>query len=177
MSPTSLNEGAIDTGRRTMFGAVALLAGLATAARAPAQSMTVKAGRSETSDRTSLHQQAAFAAPPSHIYRALLNSEAFAAISGFPAIIHPKAGGAFSLFGGQVVGRNIELVPDRRIVQAWRVPADFPPGVYSLVKFELAPKGSGTLLTLDQTGFPPGHFDHLNAGWGPHYWESMKKLT
>jgi activator of HSP90 ATPase len=170
------NDLSIDADRRSIFGAVALLAGLAAAGRAPAQPMAVKPGRAETAGRTSLHQEVTFAAAPARLYAALLSSKAFTAFSGFPATIDPRPGGAVSLFGGQVMGRNIELVPNQRIVQAWRAVEDFPPGVYSLVKIDLTPKAGGTLLTLDHTGFPPGHFDHLNAGWAPHYWEPLRKF-
>src|ERR1044072_1311264 len=56
---------------------------------------------------------------------------------------------------GHIVGRHIELVANERIVQAWRV-IDWNPGVYSIVKFELAEHGSGTKLVFDHTGFPEG---------------------
>jgi activator of HSP90 ATPase len=36
-----------------------------------------------------------------------------------PTQISREVGGAFSLFGGIIVGRHIELVPNERIVQAW----------------------------------------------------------
>jgi activator of HSP90 ATPase len=124
--------------------------------------------------RTSLHQEVDFKVSPQRIYQALLSSKDFAAFTGAPAQIDPKAGGAFSLFGGMVVGRNVELVPDRRIVQAWRVVADFPEGVYTLVKFELKPRDSQTSVILDQTGFAEGDFDHLSVGWHSHYWEPLK---
>jgi activator of HSP90 ATPase len=163
--------------RRSLIGAAALIAGLGVAtARAAPEAMAVKPGRAETRSRTSLHQEAAFAAAPPRVYAALLSAKDFAAFSGFPAVIDPVPGGAVSLFGGQIVGRNIELVPGKRIVQAWRAVEDFPPGVYSLVKFELLPKAAGTLVVLDHTGFPPGHYDHLNAGWAPHYWTPMRKF-
>src|SRR5882757_4385600 len=126
------------------------------------------------SKRTSLHQEVDFKASPQRIYEALLSSKDFAAFTGAPAEIDPKAGGAFSLFGGMVVGRNVELVPNQRIVQAWRVIADFPEGVYTLVKFELKPRGSQTSVILDQTGFAEGDFDHLSEGWHSHYWEPLK---
>jgi activator of HSP90 ATPase len=79
------------------------------------------------------------------------------------------------MFGGLVVGRNVELVPSQRIVQAWRLSQEFPEGTYSLVKIELKTKDSGTRLVLDHTGFPEGHFDHLDAGWYSHYWEPLRK--
>jgi len=60
-------------------------------------------------------------------------------------------------------------------VQAWR-PAQWDPGVYSIVRFELKPKGSETLVVLDHTGFPEGKFEHLNSGWPMRYWEPLKKF-
>ena len=51
----------------------------------------------------------------------------------------PSAGGAFTTFGKLIEGRNIELVPNQRIVQAWR-PASWEPGLYSIVRFELKPR-------------------------------------
>jgi activator of HSP90 ATPase len=112
----------------------------------------------------------------SRIYEALLSSKDFSAFSGAAAEIDPKVGGAFSMFGGLVVGRNVELLPNQRIVQAWRLTQEFPEGTYSLVKIELKPKDSGTKLILDHTGFPEGHFDHLDTGWYSHYWEPLRKF-
>ena len=126
--------------------------------------------------RTSLHQEIDYKAAPRRIYEALLSSKDFSAFSGAVAEIDPKVGGAFSMFGGLVLGRNVELVPNQRIVQAWRLAQEFPEGTYSLVKIELKPKDSGTKLVLDHTGFPEGHFDHLDTGWYSHYWEPLRKF-
>ena len=125
--------------------------------------------------RTSLHQEAHFKVRPQRIYEVLLDSKRFAAFSGMPADIDPKPGGAFSMFGGQIIGRNVELIADQRIVQAWR-PTHWDPGVYSIVRFEMKPQGSETLLVLDHTGFPEGEFDHLSWGWQNHYMERLKKF-
>jgi activator of HSP90 ATPase len=91
-----------------------------------------------------------------------------------PATIDPSPGGAFNTFGGLVEGRNVELIPNRRIVQAWR-PTHWDPGVYSIVHFELKAASSGTALVLDHTGFPEGEFDHLDPGWNMRYWDPLKK--
>src|SRR5712692_6162417 len=85
---------------------------------------------------TSLHQEVDLKANPQRIYEMLLDAKQFSAFTGFPAEIDGQAGGAFKCFGGRIVGRNIELTPNRRIVQAWRVSA-WPEGAYSIVKFEL----------------------------------------
>jgi activator of HSP90 ATPase len=133
-------------------------------------------GAAANKSKTSLHQEIDYKATAQRIYDVLLNSKDFAAFSGAPAEIDPKAGGAFSMFGGMIVGRNVELVENQRIVQAWRPPADFPEGTYSLVKIELKSQGPGTKLTLNHTGFPEGHFDHFDAGWHSHYWEPLRKF-
>ena len=83
-------------------------------------------------------------------------------------------GGAFSTFGGLIVGRQIELVPNQRIVQAWR-PAYWKPGAYSIVTFELADNGSETKLILDHRGFPDGDAKGLLDGWNKNYWEPLAK--
>jgi activator of HSP90 ATPase len=124
--------------------------------------------------RTSLHQEIELSASPERIFNILLDSKQFAAFTGLAAAIDPSPGGAFNTFGGLVEGRNIELIPSRRIVQAWR-PTHWDSGVYSIVHFELKAASSGTALVLDHTGFPEGEFDHLDPGWRLRYWDPLKK--
>jgi len=130
----------------------------------------------ENVHRTALHQEISINATPHRIYDILLDAKEFAAFTGAPATIDPKEGGSFSMFGGLIVGRNVELVPDQMIVQAWR-PTHWSPGVYSMAKFALKPQGSTTLVILDHTGFPEGEYDHLEWGWNNHYWEPLKKFV
>ena len=78
------------------------------------------------------------------------------------------------MFGGLIVGRNVELIASQRIVQAWR-PTHWESGIYSIVKFDLKPQGSDTVVVLDHSSFPIGDFDHLTEGWNSHYWEPLKK--
>jgi activator of HSP90 ATPase len=158
--------------RRSAIAGMAISAGTLFAASKAAIAQTP--AQSANQSLTALHQEIALKAAPKRIYEVLLDSKQFATFTGMPAQIDPKAGGSLVLFQEMVLGRNIELVPNQRIVQAWR-PADWPAGVYSLVKFELKPDGSGTTVLLDHTGFPKGNFDELDAGWHSHYWEPLKK--
>jgi activator of HSP90 ATPase len=124
---------------------------------------------------TAIHQEIDFKTTPRRIYEALLDAKQFKAFSTLAAEIQPEPGGAFKLFEGRIVGRNVELVPNQRIVQAWRsIP--WPAGVYSLVKFELVQRGEGTRVILDHTGFTEEKWDGLNAGWKDHYWEPLHKF-
>jgi activator of HSP90 ATPase len=152
-----------------------LAAGYRSLAANPLQAMQEVSANPANKTRTSLHEDIELKSTPQRIYAALLDAKQFATFSGMPATIDPKAGGAFSMFGGQIVGRTIELVPDQRIVQAWR-PTHWDQGIYSIVEFQLKPQSAGTLLALDHKGFPEGDFDHLEWGWHAHYWEPLKKF-
>src|SRR6267154_169382 len=92
-----------------------------------------------------------------------------------PPEISREAGGAFALFGGYIFGRQLELVPNERIVQAWRV-GSWDPGIFSIARFELVEQGTGTKIVFDHTGFPKGDGEHLAQGWKMNYWEPMEKF-
>jgi activator of HSP90 ATPase len=167
------------TRRQMIAGLGIALGGLAAGSEVrgntPPQAMKAAPGVAANQTRTSIHQEVVFKTTRQRIYEVLLDSKQFAAFTGLPAEIDPKAGGAFKMFGGMIVGRNVELMPDQRIVQAWR-PASWGPGVYSIVKFELKSQGSGVLVVLDHTGFPESDFDGLTSGWPERYWEPLKKF-
>jgi len=70
-------------------------------------------------------------------------------------------------------------VPNKRIVQAWRVKM-WPEGLYSIVSFELQPDGPRTRVAFTHDGFPPDMRAHLNGegtdgGWHRQYWEPLRK--
>ena len=122
-----------------------------------------------------IQQEILFRASPKRVYDALLDSRQFSEFTGGAVSeISHDPGGALLCFGGMITGRNVELVPDRRIVQAWRV-GNWPEGVYSIVSFDLKAQGPDTLLTLRHAGFPEGTGEHLNSGWHKMYWEPLQK--
>jgi activator of HSP90 ATPase len=91
-----------------------------------------------------------------------------------PARIGRAEGESFTLFGGHIVGRHVELVPSRRIVQAWRV-VDWDAGVYSIARFDLIDRDRETTIVFDHIGFPNGKAEHLAEGWRLNYWEPLEK--
>jgi uncharacterized protein YndB with AHSA1/START domain len=134
-----------------------------------------------------IHQEPVLKASRKRVYDALTETKQFDKIielSGVmkagmspgankPAEISREEGGSFAIFGGYISGRQIELVPGVRIVQAWRV-GNWDPGVYSIAKFELTEHGAGTKIVFDHTGFPKGDGEHLASGWKAHYWEPLQ---
>jgi activator of HSP90 ATPase len=125
---------------------------------------------------SNIHHELTFSAPPSRVYQALVDSHVFAQMTGAPASGDGAEGAAFSLFGGHITGRHVELSPNKRIVQAWRAKT-WPEGLYSVVRFELTPDGSGTKLVFDHDGFPEDMKEHLSQGWHANYWDKIKSYV
>lgn len=125
----------------------------------------------------SIHVEAVYDATPREVYELLSDGERFEAMSGMPARVTDRAGEPFSLFGGRIEGRQVELLAGERIVQAWRFGAahDSPwePGVFSILRFELSPEGSGTRLAIDHDGIPAEWQEHLEAGYPQFYLEPI----
>jgi activator of HSP90 ATPase len=180
-NPAALTDG--PTRRRAIVGVVGALGGLALASsRAWAQA---EDGISHTEE--SIHQEPVFTASPKRVYEALTDPKQFTRVvqlsgalqamhlADSPAQISKEAGGAFALYGGYITGRHIELVPNVRVVQAWRA-GHWPAGVYSIAKFELVQQGSGCKIAFDHTGFPKGDAQNLASGWKAHYWEPLAKV-
>jgi activator of HSP90 ATPase len=132
-----------------------------------------------------IRQVVDFDASPDRVYRALTTDEfdhvvqlsaarAQMALGTTPTQIRPDPGTAFALFGGYITGRVIELVPTSRIVQAWRS-GSWDAGFYSIARYDITPRGSGTRLTFTQGGFPAGEGPTLVKGWHLNYWQPLMK--
>lgn len=121
-----------------------------------------------------IHQEVVIKANRKRVYEVLTDTEQFRKLSGgMNTQISREPGGAFSLFGGVITGRQIELVPGERIVQAWR--SEWAPGDYSIARFVLLDQGSDTKIVFDHTGFPQGAAEHLATGWKEHYWDGLAR--
>jgi activator of HSP90 ATPase len=108
------------------------------------------------------------------VYDAWLSSEGHAAMTGSPASVSAVVGGEFDAWDGYIHGKNLELVPKKRIVQSWRTTefnADAPD---SRIEVTLEPTGVQTKLTLRHTGLPPdgGQYEQ---GWVDSYFTPMKE--
>ena len=163
--------------RRRAFAAIAATLGVAALPRLRAQEPAMAEKPSDPAHQalTALHYEIDFHASPQRLYEAILDEKQFAALTGMAATIDRTPGGAFSQFGGLIVGRNVELIPNQRIVQAWR-PSHWDAGIYSIVHFEFKPRAAEATLIFDHTGFPAGDYDHLDWGWHSHYWDPLKKF-
>ena len=126
-----------------------------------------------------IHQEAIIDADPQAVYDVLTDGQKFAALTGMPAQLTDREGETFSLFGGRIEGRQIELVPGQRIVQAWRFgaahPSPWDAGVYSVLRFTLSGQDDGTHFVIDHAGVPPEWHDHLSTGYPDFYMKPLER--
>jgi activator of HSP90 ATPase len=121
-----------------------------------------------------IEQSIVLPASPAKLYAAYLDSREHSRFTGGPAKVSGRVGGKFTAFGGAIAGRNLVLVPNRMIVQAWRAthwPRTDPDSIL-ILRFSNAPGGGR--IDLVHVNVP--EHDHLGVtkGWASYYWEPWK---
>jgi activator of HSP90 ATPase len=104
-----------------------------------------------------------------------MDSKKHAAFTGGKASISRMVGGKFTAYDGYAEGVNVELVPDKKIVQTWRAD-DWPEGHYSRVTFSLTNAGGGTRLAFTQSDVLEEQYDDVAQGWRDYYWKPLKEM-
>ena len=121
-----------------------------------------------------IKQRVKFKAPPATVYELLADSRKHSAVTGRTATISRKIGGIFSAGDNDITGVNVDLVPGRRIVQAWRH-RQFPEGIYSMAAVTLTPTpDGGTELVLTHRGVPKDLIPETERAWREQYWFGIK---
>ena len=123
-----------------------------------------------------IRQSVTFRTTPHVIFEMLMDSRKHARFTGERASISRKVGGKFTAYEPHISGINLELVPDKKIVQSWR-DSDWPEGHFSKVTFSLEEVQGGTRLSFRQSGVPEEHYDDINQGWRDYYWKPMREMT
>ena len=114
-------------------------------------------------------------ATPEQVFKAWLSSGGHAAMTGSPAKVEPRVGGAFTAWDGYIFGKTLEVKPYSRILQAWRT-TEFPEDSQdSKLEILLEPAHGGTKITLKHTDIPEGQADGYKTGWEDFYFKPMKK--
>jgi activator of HSP90 ATPase len=124
---------------------------------------------------TLIRQSVTFRATPHAVYEALMDSRQHARFTGEAARISRKVGGAISAYGDYITGTNLELVPDKKIVQAWHA-TDWPEGHMSRVIFKLTRVKGGTRLAFTHRGVPENEVPSIKQGWIENYWRPIKAM-
>ena len=122
-----------------------------------------------------IKQTVIFKALPHDVYEALMDSSKHAAFTNSEAKISREVGGEYMAYSGYIMGNNLELVPDQKIVQTWRA-MDWADDHFSEVVFLLSLEDGGTRLDFTHTNVPDGTEDEYTQGWIENYWEPMHEF-
>lgn len=115
-----------------------------------------------------------FRASPDQVYRFLTDNKKHTLMTGEKAEISQKVGGKFSVRAGFVNGINVDMVPGKHLVQAWRN-KNFPEGIFSMAAFQLTKTAhGGTELVLTHRGVPKQLIPDVERDWREIYWEGIR---
>ena len=115
-----------------------------------------------------------FKAPPKQIYESWLDSGKHSNMTGGQAKISNIIDEIFTAWDGYITGKNIALVPHRKIIQSWRT-SQFKEGQPdSLITIDLLTDKNGTKLILKHENLTEEDY-HYKEGWVAHYFEPMKE--
>ena len=107
------------------------------------------------------------------VWKALTDPNLIRTWSGADATFRAEPGADYSLWGGDIRGRVLEVEPGVRLVQSWK-PDDYPDD--SLVTFLLKPSDHETEVSLTHENVPDWDYDDTNQGWDIYYLGAIKKM-
>ena len=107
------------------------------------------------------------------IYSSWLSNEGHSKMTGGEAVISDEIGASFTAWDGYIEGRNLELDPYSRILQAWRTSQFEPHEADSELEVLLKEIAGGTELTLHHRNLPESG-EHYKLGWDNHYFKPMQ---
>ena len=106
------------------------------------------------------------------VFAALTNPITIELWSGFETDFTPEEGTEFSLWDGDIVGKNIKIIPCELIQQQWYFDGQEEK---SIVTIELIPEGKNTRIKLLHENIPDEAFDDMIEGWNKYYFGALKK--
>lgn len=112
-------------------------------------------------------------ATPPEVYAALTNPFSIELWTGEDAVMSTNAGEEFSLFSGDIAGRNLQFEPDRKIIQEWYFGDQKEP---SVVTITLTPDKYFTKIELLHTNIPDEAFADISDGWDESYFGALKEF-
>lgn len=113
-------------------------------------------------------------AEPSDVYAALTNPATIEIWSGYPAEMSTEPGSEFSLWEGDIAGKNMEFIPNRKVVQEWYFGDQQEK---SIVTITMAPdKGDYTAVNVEHTNIPDDDFEGISEGWNEYYMGAIASL-
>ena len=113
------------------------------------------------------------AADSEEVFTALTNPFQIEIWSGYPAEMKAEEGFVFSLWEGDICGVNLEVKPNRLLVQEWFFGDT---AERSIVTLKLKKVGEQTQVELEHTNIPDDVLEEIVEGWKEYYLGSIKGM-
>jgi activator of HSP90 ATPase len=124
--------------------------------------------------KTSFTVSTTLPAEPERVFRTWLSTDGHSAMTGSPAKVEPRVGGAFSAWDGYITGKTLALRPYSRIVQSWRTSEFSESDPDSQIEVLIEAAEGGALLSLTHSGIPEGQAESYESGWEESYFAPMR---
>ncbi|OGM21540.1 hypothetical protein A2714_00280 [Candidatus Woesebacteria bacterium RIFCSPHIGHO2_01_FULL_38_9] len=108
------------------------------------------------------------------VWQALVDPEIIKEWGAGPAKMTEEEGFDFSLWGGDIWGKNTKVIKNKLLEQDWYAGKWDQP---SRVRVSLKEKGGKTILTLVHTDIPDDEFEDISSGWDDYYFGPLKNLV
>lgn len=112
-------------------------------------------------------------AEPSDIYAALTNPYTIELWSGYPAQMEAREGEEFSMWEGDITGRILQLIPDKKVVQEWYFGERKE---QSVVTISISPSGGGSVVVVEHTNIPDDDYENITEGWSEYYMGAIRRF-
>jgi activator of HSP90 ATPase len=120
-----------------------------------------------------IRQKHHLSAPANEVYIALTNPFTIELWSGYPAVMSTEQGSEFSLFEGDIVGKNLEFKVNEQILQQWYFDGEKNK---SFVTLNLIPDKNNTIVEILHENIPDEVYEEMVDGWKKIYFGSLKNF-
>lgn len=110
---------------------------------------------------------------PEMVYLALTNPLTIQLWTGEVAEMSTEPGSEFSLWGGSIVGKNLEFELNKKIVQQWYFGEQAQD---SIVTIKLHVADMGTSVEVRHTNIPDEAFNDIVEGWDEQYFGALEQF-
>lgn len=128
-----------------------------------------------------IEQSVEFPVPPERLFDIYTDSKKHSAATGGKATVSRKVGAKFTAFDGMLSGRNLIVIPNRMIVQAWRAYHWKKTDPDSILVLRFSKTRRGGRIDLAHVNVPEHDHAGVTNGWPKYYWEPwrayLKKKT
>ena len=120
-----------------------------------------------------IRQKYTINAPIEKVWEAIVTPEIINKWGAGPAKMDGKPGSEFTLWGGDIWGKNLEVVKGKKLIQEWFGGNWDKPSKLTII---LSEDSSSTLVDLIHEGVPKDEEADFADGWKTYYFGEIKKL-